>query len=387
VRSSALWIGTLRHHFHADFTAMWGAGRLRREGRDPYFDAVFVDGVYFPRSQFPYGPLVSALFQPLGRLDFATARAVWLGLQIGALVALLFLGLESLPRALLAAAVLVVVSPVIVFPLFAHLERGQIDLFVAAGAFASLVLWERGFGMAAGAMLLGAAVLKLPTVTLLLVPLAAGDAPVILGAALAALLAAGAAWLIDGPERIARYCRVVLPAFDRTGRLPPELYAHPTPAIPVQRWNGRDFHNAVFAACDASLTRYVRQRWGYAAGTVLGAAGLLATFLAAGWAFAAAPTGDVRTLAWLAMVTAMLLFQPLTWLMGCVHLIVVGLRLDAIRDLGGSPAGTLAVCGLALVALGDVFVPFLPRRIADKRPILGLLVLWLVLTVTLVTVR
>jgi len=59
-----LWIGTLRHHFPADFTAMWGAGRLHGEGRDPYFDPVFVDGVYFPRSQFPYGPLVAVLFQP-----------------------------------------------------------------------------------------------------------------------------------------------------------------------------------------------------------------------------------------------------------------------------------------------------------------------------------
>ncbi|TMQ21502.1 MAG: hypothetical protein E6K82_15160 [Candidatus Rokuibacteriota bacterium] len=38
-----LWIGTLRHHFPADFTAMWGAGRLRGGGRDPYFDPVFVD--------------------------------------------------------------------------------------------------------------------------------------------------------------------------------------------------------------------------------------------------------------------------------------------------------------------------------------------------------
>ena len=43
------------------------------------------------------------------------------------------------------------------------------------------------------------------------------------------------------------------------------------------------------------------------------------------------------------------------------------------------------VGGLALVALGDVFVPFLPRRVAARRPILGLLVLWVVLTVTLVT--
>ena len=366
---------------------MWGAGRLRREGRDPHFDPLFVDGVYFPRSQFPYGPLVSTLFQPLGRLDFATARAVWLALQLSALVALLFLGLDSLPRALLTAAVLVVVSPVIVFPLFAHLERGQIDLFVALGAFTSLVLWERGHEVAAGAVLLGAAILKLPTVILLLVPLAAGDAPVMLGAALAALLAAGAAWLTDGPARIARYFRVVLPAFDRAGRLPPELYAHPTPTAPVQRWNGCDFHIAEFAAGDASLTRYVRQRWGYTAGTMLGAAGLLVTFLAAARAFAAAPAGDVRTLAWLAMVTAMLLFQPLTWIMGCVHLIVVGLRLDVIRDLGGSLAAALAVGGLALVALGDVFVPFLPRRLAVMRPILGLLVVWIVLTVTLVTVR
>src|SRR3989442_528185 len=38
-------------------------------------------------------------------------------------------------------------------------------------------------------------------------------------------------------------------------------------------------------------------------------------------------------------------------------------------------------------AVRDVFVPFLPRRLAVMRPILGLLVVWIVLTVTLVTVR
>jgi hypothetical protein len=43
------------------------------------------------------------------------------------------------------------------------------------------------------------------------------------------------------------------------------------------------------------------------------------------------------------------------------------------------------VCGSSLVAMGDVFVPFLPRRLAGTWLILGLLFVWIALIGTLIT--
>lgn len=284
----ALWIGTLDEHFQADLSGLWGAGRIERQGRDPYADLLYVDGVYFARTRFVYGPLVSTLLRPLGALDYDTARRLWLGVQVGALVGLL-----------------------------------------AAG--------------------------------------------VTLGA--------------EGPDRIARYYRIILPVVDRTGELPPQLFSWPTPDFPNHRWDGGELRNMQFVAGGASATRVVRRRWGYAAGTAFGAAGLIITLLVSAGALRRAPHDPGRrSLAWLAAVTAMLVFQPMTWVMGCVHLVVVGLRGSGIRQFGGTAAAVVAVLGLALVGMGDVLVPFLPRRVAFYRPILGLAVLWTSLSVLLAKV-
>jgi hypothetical protein len=379
------WMLVARHHFQADLTGLWGAGRLQGQRADPLYDPLFVGGELFPRTAFYYGPLVSTLFRPLGALDYATARRVWFGLQAAAFASLLALGPFPVERALLAGSLLLLFSRYAASPLFAHFERGQVDLLVALGAFASLLLWERGAAAPAGALLLATTVLKLPAGLLFLAPLAARDVEFLAGGGLAALAAAACALLFEGPARIARYFRVVLPGADRSGGdLIPQLQGFRTPGWPTHRWQGRDYRCAEFAMGAVSLTPVLRRRLGHAGGTALALAGIAITFVAAAHALAPAPLDPSRkALAWLAALTAMLAFQPLTWVMGCVHLVPVALRLSPVLQAGGLPAVAAALLALLLVCLGEsVAAPKFRRRL-PHRATLGVLLLWSELLVLL----
>lgn len=363
---------------------MWAAGRLSNQGRDPYLDPLIVDGAPFPRSQFPYGPVVSSLFRPLGALDFDTARGVWFVLQVVSLVALLELGMGDWRRSLPTAGLLLLASPFFVFPLFALLERGQVDLLVALGAFASLRLWESGSNEAAGALLLATSVLKLPALLLFLAPLAALDGAFLKGGLAAAMVAFGIALVTDGPRRVARYFLVFLPMFDRSGELPTDLFPHPRPRTPLQPWGGRELVVSSFVAGNASLTRLLRRRLTHPWCTALAVTGLAATSVVSSRAFLSAPASpDVRSVAWLAILAAMLTLSPMTWVMGCVHAIAIPLRAASIAAVGGWPALAACALGLGLIGSGDVLARYMPNYIARNRVVLGLLVLWIALVASL----
>ena len=113
-----------------DFAAYWIAGAARRLGLDPYINHLgsaaapgLWDGVApFGHSRFLYPPLVAELFRPLAALPYRAAKALYTGAAVAAWIAsALLLGRRAAPVFLGAGALF--------FPLYLHLERGQIDLF------------------------------------------------------------------------------------------------------------------------------------------------------------------------------------------------------------------------------------------------------------------
>lgn len=378
--AAGFWDFEVGRHAQVDLSATWAAGRLESAGADPYGGVTLVDGQPFPRTHFIYGPLAATLFRPLGALDFGTARKVWYAAQIACLSGMLLLGLGSLSRSLAVTAVVVVTSPLLFYPIYAHLERGQADLIVGLMAFGSLVLWERGVSRTAGALLICAAVVKLPACVLLIAPIAARDRRFVEGSATAIGLVAILALAIEGPARIERYARVILPHVDRHGTLPPEIASGPTPEPPGDGDSGRiaDFGHA----SNGSVTRLVRRHWGQEAGTATAATGLALTLAAA--LFAVGP--DARSLSWLAATAAMLAFQPMTWLMGCVHLIPLALRAAQVRRFAGKEAAFAVAGSLGLICMGEPIAHFLPRRFGH-RTALGVLAVWSVLVWALAASR
>jgi Glycosyltransferase family 87 len=200
-----------RRSLQQDFAAYWIAGNARRLGLDPYLNQVgsaaapaLWDGVaVFHHSRFLYPPLIADLFRPLAALPYRLAKtlftgatiAAWLGaglLQRGRRDRLWFFGASAL-----------------FFPLYRHLERGQVDLLLL---LLLVVAWRsRARPLVAGTALALGAAFKPALFGLLPVVWASGRGR----AALAALGATAAIVVLTlavcRPARLHEYLVSVLP--------------------------------------------------------------------------------------------------------------------------------------------------------------------------------
>jgi hypothetical protein len=193
-----------------DFAAYWVAGAARRLGLDPYVNHVggpaapaLWDGVApFRHSRFLYPPLVAEMFRPLAALPYRVAKALWTGAAVAA-----WIGAALLCGRRAAAAVLV--GGALFFPLYLHIERGQIDVFALPLIVAA---WRaRDRAALAGAALAAAATLK---------PALLGALPVLVGlgrwrwaaaAAAGTLVVAALTLAVSGPTLLHTYRGDVLP--------------------------------------------------------------------------------------------------------------------------------------------------------------------------------
>jgi hypothetical protein len=191
-----------------DFAAYFVAARARALGLDPYLNQVgsapapaLWDGVgVFAHSRFLYLPLVADLFRPLALLPYPAAKALFTEAALAAFVAAARLG-GRLRLGLVAGA--------LYFPLYLHLERGQIDLFVLV---LLVVAWRhRGQPLPAGAALATAAALKPALAGLLPVLVALGWRRQLVAAAGALALIAGLTAAVSGPALLREYVTAVLP--------------------------------------------------------------------------------------------------------------------------------------------------------------------------------
>jgi len=193
-----------------DFAAYWVAGAARRAGLDPYVNnaaagaKVAWDGSGFRHSRFLYPPLAAELLRPLAALPYRAAKLLFTAGALAAWVvtATLLARGRRVSAALLGAGALF-------FPLYFHLERGQIDLLLLPLVLGAWRMKHRP--TLAGALFAAAAMIK---------PALLGALPAIaglghrrwatwtVGAAAAALLMTA---VVSGPALLREYAGVVLP--------------------------------------------------------------------------------------------------------------------------------------------------------------------------------
>jgi hypothetical protein len=227
------WLAT--HSLQQDFAAYWVAGNARRLGLDPYLNqvradaaATLWDGVaIFRHSRFLYPPLVAELFRPLAALPYRFAKTIF---TAGMLVAWVGAGLMSGGR---RARAWFFVASALFFPLYRHLERGQIDLLIL---LLVVLAWRcRRCSVIAGVALALAAAFKPALYGLLPVLWAGGRARAALAALGTAAALVGLTTAICGPARLREYVFSVLPRVTLYGEggtdqmlLPPDRF----PAAP-----------------------------------------------------------------------------------------------------------------------------------------------------------
>lgn len=329
-----------------DFAAYRAAGAARRAGLDPYVNQVTVDprlwdGVaLFRHSRFLYPPLVADLFRPLAALPFRTAKVAFTLATIAAWVGAACVAAPGPGRAVFLLA------SVAFFPLWQHLERGQIDLglllLLAVAWRARDRVWLAGLALAA------AIAVKPALLGVALVVAALGRLRLV-AASLAALAAiAGLTALVDGPARLREYVREVAPRAGLYGEGGTEAMLLPPDRLPAEAdpnsvtVDGRAYALGLWdVPTVASLPRLLAPDEPARAAALLPFL-VLFGLLAACARRTVAAGGDGHWLYWGAAI-ASVIASPAGWIMGLVFALPLAPRLaSSVVRRGWPPALTIA---------------------------------------------
>jgi hypothetical protein len=366
-----------------DFAAYWIAGRACRLGLDPYLNQVgstaapaLWDGLaLFRHSRFLYSPLVVELFRPLAALPYRGAKLLFTAAMLAAWAAAgLLLAGDRRSRFWFFG------SSALFFPLYRHLERGQIDLLILL----LLVLAcraEAARPFVAGAALALGTLFKPGLLMLLPVLWAGGRARVVAGALGAGLALIGLTVAIAGPARLQEYLTSVLPRAALYGEggtrqmlLPAERFPDAAAHAPDREttgddttWlDGREYRTSRWEVpASASLPRLLAPDSPSRASNLLPAAlALLALVWAArlrGQAAQAAerpaPTGDLLLFA---TAVAGVVTSPSGWVMGLVVALPLAPRAAGLLIEGrlSRPAALTLAAAFVAVALPAPFAGF-----------------------------
>jgi len=266
VAGAAGWLATAS--LQQDFASYWVAGASCRAGVDPYVNQAGLgrpelwDGVaVFAHSRFLYPPIIVELFRPLAALPYAVAKIVFTMLAVAAWAgASVRAARAPSPRVGLA---LVLGAGALFYPLYLHLERGQVDVFVL---LLLLVAFDgRARSVVAGAALAAALAFKPALVGVLPLVAVLGRARVVGAALVGVALVVLASVATAGPGLTREYARDVLPRAalygeggDASMLLPAErLAAHADDLeAGVARIQGRVYRQSAWEApASASLPR------------------------------------------------------------------------------------------------------------------------------------
>ena len=210
-----------------DLAAYWIAGKARWFGLDPYVNYCgssvaprLCDGVSFYRhSRFLYPPLAADLFRLLAILPYRFAKVGFTG---AAVVAWLLTAriVSRRPGGRPTDAPALIIAGALFFPLYLHLERGQIDLLLLPLVTAAWLRRDRV--LVAGGALALAAVFKPALVGVLPVMLALGYRRWALATIACCAVAVVASVAISGPRLVRAYVTEVLPRAALYGEGGPE---------------------------------------------------------------------------------------------------------------------------------------------------------------------
>jgi hypothetical protein len=362
VTAFAAWLAATA--LQQDLAAYFTAGRARRLGLDPYVNHAPSgpwDGVaLFAHSRFLYPPLVADLLRPLAALSYPEAKVLFTAVAVACWVAASVGAARSFEGRAPAAAASALAAGALFFPLYTHLERGQIDL---VASLLLLAVWRlRQRPAAAGTALAAAATLKPALAGLLPLLAAAGRWRAAAAAAgvAAALALAGVA--LSGPALLREYATSVLPRAALYGEggteamlLPAERLAAVEPAVASGRAvvDGHSYRQTTWELpLAASLPRLLAPeapaRW---ASTLPFAAALLALVAVARRIRGRAPEAEAALL--FGGAVACVVTSPAGWIMG----LVLGLPLVPLgraawrrggrrRRAAGALGGALAACAV-----------------------------------------
>jgi hypothetical protein len=208
----ALAIGSLQQ----DLAAYWIAGKTRWMGLDPYVNyggsAVaprLWDGVAsYRHSRFLYPPLAADLFRLLAIVPYRVAKVLFTAAAVGAWLLTARI-IARRPGGAPSHALAVVVAGALFYPLYIHLERGQIDLLLMPVVAAAWLRRERV--LAAGGALALAATFKPALLGALPVLFALGHRRWVLSTIACCAVAGAATFAISGPRLVRAYVTEVLP--------------------------------------------------------------------------------------------------------------------------------------------------------------------------------
>ncbi len=320
-----------------DLAAYRVAGAARQAGLDPYVNHAgageeLADPVaIFRHSRFLYPPLVADLFCTLAAVPYRAAKLLF---TVGLIAAWLAAGIAAgivAPRG--PGRTTFLVAGAAFFPLWRHLERGQIDLLlllllaIAWRARGRAVPWGAGLALAA------AIAVKPGLAAVALVIAALGRWRVAAAAALGLAALAGLTALVDGPGRLREYLAEVAPRAALYGEGGTEAMLLPADRAPAgsdDETTTVEGHRYRIALWDglpvaASLPRMLAPEGPTRAATVLPLLGLLA-LLVVGARRVARAGGDGAWLFWGAAV-ASVIASPAGWVMGLVFALPLAPRL------------------------------------------------------------
>lgn len=337
-----------------DFFQYWAAGHNWRLGLDPYAPVQHAPGaISIPRSTttsgFIYPPPMLPLLGQLSRLDYDTARGLWLALCLTALLCALAIGLllargRRWETAALGALLFAASDPVLF-----HLRQGQVDMIVAGLAISAFLLYGRLRSWPTALLFAAAVALKLTPVVLLLALVAyRRDWRLLLRTLAAGLVLAAVSLLVVSPDLYVEYVTSVLP--EASGGNP---FFHNQSLL--RGWSHLDAW-----ARYASLTGY---------GLVVAAAAVAGRGRRpADETWSGRPPMTSASLQLLTFaVMGLLLFSPLSWRMAFVWAVVpLALSLAAVPWRGARWQYALVACGAVLMCL-----PVWDRPVLDSLETIG----------------
>ena len=153
-----------------DFSAYYTAGQALNYGQSPYLNNLsnippLWDGIaHFRYSRFLYPPLVAVFFQPFALLPYSIAKILWVLLTLVCLGLSLLLTSRLFPLRTPNQSLIVGIGVCLYYPLYTHLDRGQIDLIILLLIVLSVGWIDRRTkktDLAAGLLLAFATLLKL----------------------------------------------------------------------------------------------------------------------------------------------------------------------------------------------------------------------------------
>ena len=353
------WLPTARAYYDVgpfDFYQYYAGGHNWRAGFDAYKPLVGTPGALsIPRSEtisgFIYPPAILPLLGQLSRLDYDSARALWLALSLAALLCPLALGVllargRRWETAALGALLFAASNPVLF-----HLRQGQADMLVAGLAISAFLLYGRWRSWPTAVLFAAAVAVKLtPLVIVLALVAYRRDWPLLLKTLAAGIALLVVSLLFIHPHLYVEYVTVVLP--EASGGNP---FFHNQSLL--RGWS----HLDVWAKY-ASLAGYALVVGAAAvagrgrrppAGDESGRFGLTSTML------------QVLALG----VVGVLLFSPLSWRMAFVWAVVpMALVLAAAPWSGTRWQYALVACGALLMCL-----PVWDRPVLDSLETIGAL--------------